>query len=737
MRDGDPDEYDFNACDIFDSLIDRWNDSRSSRDAFCVACASAEIGKAIADWKVRSPSSIREPYEVHFTLLEELYRTLYPFDEIHNQVSWPTVRRVRQQLLQFFAESRVYGPLSFEAFNELDGVSSSAAARLRSVSRALDALRDTPESVSSADSTDAAVPSITTLTQQLTDFRAIEQSYLTYMRLVEATRSRWNRFASAVRMGSASAIYRPVLSEIDRLALNAEQEQLVKLNHSGPFRMQGTAGSGKTLVLLHRAIRLAMANRDKQIGLFTVSKALADHLAQTFEHLATWTPQNVTIASFYDYWQRRMEAFDQRITQRLRLNDPISGERVARQTWSHFRFHRGTSPASNIFTDPDIVALVQFVAENTEDEPEFLRQEMTYILSGYPADRRDDYLTDHRRSRPLRLTPRYKQACLRIAIRWEEYMRAGGLSDIEGLMLEALKASDGKSTQAGNALGPEFHHVLVDEYQDFSTVELVLLQRMCIDPAGSDPLFLVGDLQQKVLPKHHHTTRAGFNFQRRSAHLRSNYRNTQEILRAALNLPKIYPPQEDQDDEQIEIQRAELSPFSGGRPLMLATSRYDTYSFVSDIVRQRKHSRVGILSHNREMLDKVELALGVTHGDHRIIRIQSNDELDAWREHNVSNRRGVFISEYSVAKGFEFDTVVILDLSRDSFPPQGMQANYLWKEAAKLYVALTRARDELLILYTGQPSDFLDVMRDDVEYVDNLDSRGLVSHLLREEKRRT
>jgi hypothetical protein len=737
MRDGDPDEYDFNACDIFDSLIDRWNDSRSSRDAFCVACASAEIDKAIADWNARFPASIREPYQIHFTLLEDLHRTLYPFDEIHHQVSWTTINVVRRELLHFFAESRVYGPLSFEAFNEVDTISASAAARFKSVSRAIDALRNTATGEHFANSKDVALPNVASLKRKVADYREIEQSYRAYMRLVEATRKRWQRFASAVRMGSASAIYRPVLSELDRLALNPEQEQLVKLSHTGPFRMQGTAGSGKTLVLLHRAISLAMANRDKQIGLFTVSKALADHLAQTFETLAGWTPPNVTISSFYDYWQRRMELFDRRITQRLRLNDPISGERVARQTWSDFRFHRGTSPRANIFTDLDVVAMVQFVSENTDDESEFLRQEMTYILSGYPVDRRNDYLTDHRRSRPLRLIPRYKQACLRIATRWEEYMQAGALSDIEGLMLEGLKATEGQFVAAGNALRPEFHHVLVDEYQDFSTVELVLLQRMCVDPEGSDSLFLVGDLQQKVLPKHHHTTRAGLNFQRRSAHLRSNYRNTQEILRAALNLPKIYPPQEDQDDEQIEIQRPELSPFSGGRPLMVAASRYDTYSFVSDIVRERKHSRVGILSHNREVLDKVELALGVTHGDHRIIRIQSNDELDAWREHNVSTRRGVFISEYSVAKGFEFDTVVILDLSRDSFPPQGMQANYLWKEAAKLYVALTRARDELVILYTGQPSDFLDVMRDDVEYVDNLDSHGLVSHLLREEKRRT
>lgn len=737
MRDGDSDEYEFNAADLFDSLIDRWNDSRSPRDAFCVACASAEITKAIAEWNDRSATEIREPYSVHFTLLEELHRTLSPFDEINLNVGWHTVRHVRQQLNAFFAESKAYGPLSFEAFNEVDAASTSANARLKSVSRALGSLRSTDVAATAIASTEAVPSNIATLRQQVADYREIEKSYRAYMQLVDATRKRWNRFASLVRMGSATAIYRPVLSEIDRLALNDNQEQLVKLSHAGPFRMQGTAGSGKTLVLLHRAIRLAMANRDKQIGVFTVSKALADHLRQTFGHLAGWMPPNVTIKSFYDYWHGRMNSFDRRITQRLRLNDPISGERVARQTWSDFRFHRGRSASANIFVDPDVLGLVQFVSENTDDESEFLRQEMTYILSGYPLSRRQDYLTDHRRSRPLRLIPRHKQACLRIANRWEEYMQAGALSDIEGLMLEALKATDDAAEAGGNAIQPGFHHILVDEYQDFSTVELVLLQRMCIDVSGIDSLFLVGDLQQKVLPKHHHTTRAGLNFQRRSAHLRSNYRNTQEILRAALNLPKTYPPQEDQDDEQIEIQRPELSPYSGGRPLMIPASRHDTYLFVSDIVRQRKHARLGILSHNTDMLDKVQFSLGVTHGDHRIIRIQSNDELDAWREHNVSHRHGVFISEYSVAKGFEFDTVVILDLSRDSFPPAGVQPNYLWKEAAKLYVALTRARDELLILYTDKPSDFLDVMRDDVEYGSNLDSNGLVSHLLRENARRT
>lgn len=737
MYDGDPDEYEFNACDIFDSLVDRWNDTHSSGDASVVASACAEVKKAITDWNDRQVNAVREPYRVHFQLLEELHRILYPFDEIHRDVAANTVREVRHALRGFFTESMQYGPLSFEAYDEIAKVSASAGARLKSVSRALEALgkRSAPEHYSPQQH--SPPPVFQELKQQVAAYREIEQSYRDYMLLVTATRNRWNRFATAVRMGSATAIYRPVLSEIDRLALNADQERLVSMNHAGPFRMQGTAGSGKTLVLLHRAVRLAMANRDRKIGIFTISKALADHLQQTFRQLAGWQPVNVVVKSFYDYWYERMDSYDRLVTSRLRLNDPISGERVARQTWRDFWSHRGASPSSNIFTDPHVMELLEFVEGNTEDGSEFLRQEMTYILSGYPVDKRVNYLSDHRRSRPLRLLPRHKNACLKVAVRWEEYMKAGSLSDIEGLMLEALKASENKSTTSPNAFWPEFDHVLVDEYQDFSTVELVLLQRMCVDIQGENSLLLVGDLQQKVLPKHHHTTRAGLSFHARGTHLRSNYRNTKEILRAALNLPKIYPPQEDQDDEQMEIQRPELSPYSGGRPLMMHASRTDMYTFVSDIVRERKRSRVGILSHNLEILDRVQLALGVTHGEHQIIRIQSNDELDAWRRHNVSHRYGVFISDYSVAKGFEFDTVVILDLSRNSFPAEGAQPNYLWKEAAKLYVALTRARDELLMLYTGQPSDFLDVMRDDIEFIENLDTPGLVRHLLREEKRRT
>ena len=72
-------------------------------------------------------------------------------------------------------------------------------------------------------------------------------------------------------------------------------------------------------------------------------------------------------------------------------------------------------------------------------------------------------------------------------------------------------------------------------------------------------------------------------------------------------------------------------------------------------------------------------------------------------------------------KGFEFDTVVVCDFSEDVVPRAGTPRDEFWREAAVAYSALTRARDELVLTYVGQPSVFLHAMEPEVEMVPAVD----------------
>jgi len=729
------------AVDEWDRMVDRLNDSEHTAfNGQALNNAIAAARKAIDRWQTHEGSSRQEPYRVHCERLQELCQILSPYESVSaaSTVTDQQLQDVRQSLSTFFDALQVYGSLSSSAFESIASIASTAETKIKNVISLVnharreeqkygDPLRTDGNGVTVEESSEQALETLRTL---LSAHHLVVRRYRDFVQTAASARERWDRFLSHSRAQTVAGQYRPALMNIDRLALNEDQEAFVASDHRGPYRLQGTAGSGKTVVLLHRVARLASESPDATIGLFTVSRALAEHLKESLSVVAPWAARNVVVSSFYDYWHMYAEQRSPDIVRLLRLNDPISGERVAKQTWADFFNKQGKTEAATVFANAAVRALTDYILRRGVNASEFLRQEMTYIQSGYPAECRGEYLTDYRRSRPLNLTQPHKEACLLVAERWEEWMRVGGVSDIEQLMLESwrlVQEGDGVSKQGSAGA---FDHVLVDEFQDFSTVELKLLQRLCVDLQGINSLFLAGDTQQKVLPKHFNTVRAGMSFRGKSAFLKTNLRNTREILRAALNLPKTYPAQEDQDDDVEAAHRPELSRYTGGRPVVLQVAPADAVQAVVEIAKRRHDVRTGILSHNKELLDKVGRQLEATCGAESIFRIQGNDELDQWRERSNSGRAGVFLAEYAVAKGFEFDTVVILDLSEGSFPAPDTQSNYLWQDAAQLYVAITRARDELVILYSEAASEFLDVMRADVVFMDEQDPGGVIKELV-------
>lgn len=728
------DENDFSVVDLQSRVTDQLNEAMHGEGGSVVGRAINATRQLIARWQEVGSKISLAPYRVHFDRLERLHAILNPFasPDAAELSDRATLEETRQQLRKFFAETREYGALSFEAFDGVARLANNAIAQMR------EGDSDIPPSLKEAMLTptlserNEGQQEMSRLAALRGQFEAVERNYKSYLRLATATEARWIRFCQRVRLEVAAREYRPALMNVDRLALRDEQERFVSLDHNGAFRLQGTAGSGKTVVLLHRALRLAQEDRNAFVGVFTVSRALADHLRETLCTLAGESPERIVVASFYDRIYEYVRESDPEVAASLRLNDPLSGERVAEATWRDFVNKRGRTEQANVFAIEGPGSLLAWLRQRNIDAMEFLRQEMVYILSGYPPERREEYLSDYRRSRPLMLSRPHKEACLRIAERWEEYMQAGGLSDIEGLMLEAYRlfGLSGQS-KAGEGALLRFKHVLVDEYQDFSSVELQLLRAISVDADGPNALFVAGDSNQKVLPKHHNTARAGFNFQGRGAYLRANLRNTQEILRAAYNLPQLYPPQADQDDEAVIPIAPELSPYSGGRPVALHVPKYKVRQLVSSIVRLRRGVRVAILSFDQKVLSAIQDDLEKAIGRDSVFRIQTNDELDRWLPQSTSGGKGVFLADFIAAKGFEFDTVVTLDLSAGVYPAPEVQGNYLWREAARLYVAMTRARDELLLLYTEQPSEFIDAMREDVVFDEEQDPFGFVDKLLR------
>jgi superfamily I DNA/RNA helicase len=138
---------------------------------------------------------------------------------------------------------------------------------------------------------------------------------------------------------------------------------------------------------------------------------------------------------------------------------------------------------------------------------------------------------------------------------------------------------------------------------------------------------------------------------------------------------------------------------------------------VLDVVKLRQGKRVAVVGDDLRLLGEVRRRaerLGV-----RCYELYTVADLDLWRrQEGESLQAGLVLSRLEAVKGFEFDTVVVCGLSEGTLPRPGTPSEEYWREAAVVYAALTRARDELVITYVGQPSVFLNAMVGDVDWHD-------------------
>ena len=288
------------------------------------------------------------------------------------------------------------------------------------------------------------------------------------------------------------------------------------------------------------------------------------------------------------------------------------------------------------------------------------------------------------------------------------------LCDIDGLPLHAAGYfAEEHFLKAIRAAKPT-DFVLIDEVQDCSTLELSLIRQLVPDADAENAFFFVGDPNQKMYPKHHLSTEAGFDFRGKATPLCQNFRNTKQILRAAKQIPSCYPPQ---TEELFEVMDPELSPFEGGLPFAIRCTRENHLATVMAMVEQRRGNRTAVVSDNVTFL--AEIRQEAQARGFRCYELFRNEEIDHWREQEGDSlSASLVVSRMEAVKGFEFDTLIACDLSEGTVPRSGLPEEEYWRHAAIVYCALTRARDELLMTYIGKPSVFINCMGELIGEID-------------------
>jgi len=455
--------------------------------------------------------------------------------------------------------------------------------------------------------------------------------------------------------------------------LHPDQLQFVERSYSGPARISGSAGTGKTVVALHRAVHLARNDPQARILLTTFSKALANALKVKLQHLAG--------------------------------NEPAVLARITVQsiTGVAYDLYSSLFGQPNI-ASPSLVHTLLTKAAGQVDGPKFssafLAGEWSEVVDAWQIENWEGYRDVSRLGRKTRIGGKQRESLWSIF----EQLRAG-LAERKAVTWSGVFGR--LAAHYGATENRPFDFAVVDEAQDISVAEARFLAALVSH--RPDGLFFAGDLGQRIFQQPFSWKSLGIDVRGRSHTLRINYRTSHQIRAQA---DRLLPPNISDVDGNAESRRGTISVFNGPAPEICT---FDTATEESEAVGHWLADRlkegcqpheVGLFVRTGEQLKRARAAIKIAGAS----GVELSDKVEA-------EAGKVAISTMHLAKGLEFRAVAVMACDDEVLPLQerietvadesDLEEVYN-TERHLLYVACTRARDRLLITGVDPASEFLD-----------------------------
>lgn len=472
------------------------------------------------------------------------------------------------------------------------------------------------------------------------------------------------------------------------LFLHPSQKEVVENDFSTSARLLGVSGSGKTCVLVHRAVRLAEKYPAGRILVLTLNESLARLIEKLVAVLLEskgklHLQKQIRISSFWKVCKEYLVQLNVEGDHTPKIFNPHSDKHKepVDDIWDEYYTCQNNNHDADILFPIHQTLLVRNVYPQ-----DYIRQEFDWLRSAFGLDAREEYLTVEREGRYIPLVAEERSLVLEGLRGWETKMKKIGVADYLSLASSLHeRISD---------LKPGYRCILVDEIQDFGTIELKIIRKLV--SADENDLFICGDIAQQVYNKHHKIRVAGIQIPPEGyVKILQNYRNSREILQAAHAIFTTNVPVEKLNSEDFEVLNPEFANFSSPLPFLrkavnFKTELFATLTYLKDILDIDKKEKAclafcGLSIYQISALGK-KLQLPVLDG-----------ELDL----TVGN---IFLSDLEQTKGFEFDRMIILNCSKNIIPNPSLPDEEAYRDICKLYVAMTRAKKELIMSYNREPS---------------------------------
>ena len=488
-----------------------------------------------------------------------------------------------------------------------------------------------------------------------------------------------------------------------QLFLHPQQRALVERRANGPMRVSGGAGTGKTVIAVHRTVELAKRakadGQEPRILLTTYTRNLADDLRRQIAQLEPRLPFTEKLSE-----PGVMVSGLDRVARMILQQAGAKISPIAQEVIGQPRGRVLTYPRENVWQE--VLTLMGDELPEKLRSADFLESEYELIVLPQRVTTLKQYLRVRRPGRGVALDRSKRAAVWKAMERYRDRSADLGVTSFDEQLALAAAWLDHEA-----ALGTPrpFRHVLVDEAQDLTPAHLQLL-RALVEP-GPDDLFLAEDSHQRIYGKKITLSHYGIQVRGRSRRLTRNYRTTRQNLDVAFGIldPGTYEDMEGQAEEHHYV-----SPRSGPEPLLLhASDRADELSKAAELLtvwlEQDRDSEdsapesIAILVRDRYQRDAVVNGLA-QHG----IEVRAVDREAAGRGRPV-------VMTMHRAKGLEFRKVLLFDVSKNAIPRPLRDQQYsdadgddaLLRERSLLYVAATRARDQLAISWSGEASPLI------------------------------
>ncbi|HAT48958.1 MAG: UvrD-helicase domain-containing protein [Nitrospirae bacterium] len=455
--------------------------------------------------------------------------------------------------------------------------------------------------------------------------------------------------------------------------LHPSQRQCVEKDYTGPSRISGSAGTGKTIVALHRAAHLARKHPNAKILLTTFSSTLASTLQ---------TKLNRLVGNESDMARRIKVRSIKRIGEDLYAQSHATPNIADDATIRNLLSQHAASLGTHHFSDP------------------FLLGEWKDVVDAWQLKSWEDYRDVQRLGRKTRIGGKQREML------WAIFATVRAELDDRNLMTWADLF--GRVTQEilDQAMTP-FDFAVVDEAQDLGVAEVRFLA--ALGSGRSNALFFAGDLGQRIFQQPFSWKSLGVDIRGRSGTLRINYRTSHQIRSHA---DRLLPSAISDVDGNDENRKETISVFDGPPPqVKIVDSIEEESAVVAGWLMQQldddlQPHEIGVFIRSPAQLDRARNAVKMAGAT--ALELDNGAETEAGK---------ISVCTMHLAKGLEFRAVAVIACDDEVLPLQerieaisddaDLEEVYN-TERHLLYVACTRARDHLLVTGVDPASEFLD-----------------------------